>query len=62
VVSGAIHVMALVVPGLQPVFRTDHDWTAMEVAVTVGLSLLPVPAIEIAKLIGLGRPKAPAAA
>ncbi|MDO9017364.1 MAG: cation-translocating P-type ATPase [Deltaproteobacteria bacterium] len=62
VVSGAIHVMALVVPGLQPVFRTDHDWTATEVAVTVGLSLLPVPAIELAKLIGLGRPKAPAAA
>jgi Ca2+-transporting ATPase len=62
VVSGAIHVMALVVPGLQPVFRTDHVWTFTEVAVTVGLSLLPVPAIEIAKLIGLGRPKAPTAA
>jgi hypothetical protein len=44
------------------VFRTDHFWTFTEVAVTVGLSLLPVPAIEIAKLIGLGRPKAPTAA
>ena len=38
---------------VQPVFRTDHVWTFTEVAVTVGLSLLPVPAIEIAKLIGL---------
>jgi Ca2+-transporting ATPase len=56
-VSGAIHLMALAVPGLQPVFRTDHHWTFTEVAVTVGLSLLPVPAIELAKLLKLGAPK-----
>ena len=47
-VSGAIHMMALLVPGLQPVFRTDHTWTLTEVAVTLGLSLLPVPAFELA--------------
>jgi Ca2+-transporting ATPase len=61
-VSGAIHLMALVVPGLQPVFRTDHHWTLTEVAITVGLSLLPVPAIELVKLFKIGAPKAPAAA
>ena len=57
VVSGAIHLMALAVPGLQPVFRTDHHWTVVEVAVTLGLSLLPVPVIELAKLIHRSRAK-----
>jgi Ca2+-transporting ATPase len=61
-VSGAIHLMALAVPGLQPVFRTDHQWTLTEVAVTLGLSLLPVPAVELAKLLKLGAPKAQPAA
>jgi Ca2+-transporting ATPase len=61
-VSGAIHMMALLVPGLQPVFRTDHTWTLTEVAVTLGLSLLPVPAFELAKLFKIGAPKAPVAA
>jgi len=61
-VSGAIHIMALLVPGLQPVFRTDHSWTLTEVAVTLGLSLLPVPAFELAKLLKIGAPKAPVAA
>jgi len=58
VVSGAIHLMALVVPGLQPVFRTDHHWTGMEVLATVGLSLLPIPVIELAKVLKIGAPKA----
>jgi P-type Ca2+ transporter type 2C len=61
VVSGAIHLMALMVPGLQPVFRTDHQWTMTEVAVTVGLSLLPVPAIELVKLLKIGAPTTRAA-
>ncbi len=50
-VSGAIHMIALAVPGLQPVFRTDHHWTVIEVVVTLGLSLLPVPVIEIVKIV-----------
>ncbi len=58
VVSAAIHLMALVVPGLQPVFRTDHHWTGMEILATVGLSLLPVPVIELAKALKIGAPKA----
>jgi Ca2+-transporting ATPase len=61
-VSGAIHMMALAVPGLQPVFRTDHTWTLTEVAVTVGLSLLPVPVLELVKLLKIGAPKRPVAA
>ena len=58
VVSGAIHLLALGIPALRPVFRTDHHWTGMEVLVTAALALLPVPVIELAKLLGLGAPRA----
>ena len=57
-VSGAIHMVSLLVPSLRPVFRTDHAWTTHEVLFTVILALLPVPAVELAKLVrrrGRGR-------
>ncbi len=57
VISGLIHLLSLAVPALLPVFHTDHAWSATEVAVVVGLSLLPVPAVEIAKLLGLTGPR-----
>ena len=54
IVSGCIHMLSIVVPGLQPVFRTDHSWSASEALVVLGLSLLPIPAVEIGKLLGFG--------
>ena len=57
VISGLIHLLSLAVPALLPVFHTDHTWSATEVAVVVALSLLPVPAVEIAKLLGLTGPR-----
>ncbi len=57
VISGLIHLLSLAVPALLPVFHTDHAWSATEIAVVVGLSLLPVPAVEIAKLLGLTGPR-----
>ena len=65
IISGAIHLLSLVVPALQPVFLTDHHWTVTEVLVVTGLSLLPIPAVEIVKAIGIPiapkRPRAPSA-
>jgi Ca2+-transporting ATPase len=59
-VSAAIHLLALLVPGLRPLFQTfaltDHEWTALLV-----LSASIVPAIELLKaaeraLAARGRP------
>ncbi len=50
IASAAIHLVALLVPSLQPVFRTftlsSHDWIVVLV-----LSAIVLPAVEIAKLI-----------
>jgi Ca2+-transporting ATPase len=50
IVSAAIHGISLVVPALQPVFKTNHTWSLAELGIVVGLSLLPVPVIELAKV------------
>jgi Ca2+-transporting ATPase len=50
IVSAAVHLLALVVPPLQPVFKTDHQWTTTEIAWVLGLSVLPIPAVELVKL------------
>jgi Ca2+-transporting ATPase len=57
IVSASIHAVSIAVPALQPVFRTDHAWSFHEVWVVVGLSLLPIPAVELAKLLGVGAPR-----
>jgi P-type Ca2+ transporter type 2C len=50
VVSGGIQLVAMLVPALRPVFRTyemgGSDWMLL-----IGLSLVIVPAVELAKLI-----------
>ena len=50
VVSAAIQLVALLIPALRPVFRTDalsrHDWTMVFIA-----SIAVVPAVEIAKVL-----------
>lgn len=50
VVSAAIQLVALLIPALRPVFRTDalnrHDWTMVFIA-----SIAVVPAVEIAKML-----------
>ena len=56
VVSAAVHLLALIVPPLQPVFRSDHHWTLAEIGWVIGLSVLPIPAVELAKLL-FPRPK-----
>jgi Ca2+-transporting ATPase len=50
-VSGAVHVLALVVPPLMPVFRSNHTWTTAELLWVIGLSALPIPIIELAKVV-----------
>ncbi|MEI8257648.1 MAG: cation-transporting P-type ATPase, partial [Deltaproteobacteria bacterium] len=50
-ISAGVHMLALVVPPLQPVFRSDHVWTFAEVAWVLGLSIIPIPVVEIAKRI-----------
>jgi len=50
-VSAAVHSASLLVPSLQPVFRSNHAWSGAEVGLVVALSLLPVPAVELAKWV-----------
>lgn len=59
IVSGLVHALSIVVPPLQPIFRSDHVWTATEVALVVGLSALPIPVIEVAKVLLGARPAPP---
>lgn len=49
-VSAAIHLVAVLVPGLRPVFRT-YTMSANEWMLLLGLAALIVPAVEIAKVI-----------
>ncbi|AUX45277.1 ATPase [Sorangium cellulosum] len=48
--SAAIHLVALLVPALRPVFRT-YAMSADEWLLLLGLAALIVPAVEIAKLV-----------
>lgn len=48
--SAAIHLVAVVVPGLRPVFRT-FPMTSREWLVLLALSGLIIPAVELAKLV-----------
>ncbi len=50
-ISGAVHVLALVIPPLQPVFRSNHAWSMRELWAVVLLSAIPVPVIELLKLV-----------
>ena len=61
IVSACVHAVSIAVRGLQPVFRTDHVWNNHEIWIVVALSLLPIPAVELAKLLGFGatRPASP---
>ena len=63
-VSGMIHFSAVVIPVLQPVFKT-HAMSGMEWLTMLGLSALIVPVVEIAKVFMRGQtpepPQAPGA-
>jgi Ca2+-transporting ATPase len=61
IVSAAVHLLSLVVPPLQPVFRSDHAWTTPEILWVLGLSVLPIPVVELSKLLlrPVARPPAP---
>jgi Ca2+-transporting ATPase len=48
--SAAIHLVAVLVPGLRPVFRT-FPMTSSEWLVLLALSGLIIPAVEIAKIV-----------
>src|SRR6185503_12479050 len=48
--SAAIHLVAILVPSLRPVFRT-YAMSANEWMVLLALAVLIVPAVELAKLI-----------
>jgi Ca2+-transporting ATPase len=49
-VSAAIHLVAVLVPSLRPVFRT-YAMSGSEWALLLGLAALIVPAVEVAKLV-----------
>jgi P-type Ca2+ transporter type 2C len=49
-VSAAIHLVAVLVPSLRPVFRT-YEMSGSEWALLLGLAALIVPAVEVAKLV-----------
>ncbi len=49
VVSASIHLVAVLVPSLRPVFRT-YEMSGAEWALLLGLAALIVPAVELAKL------------
>ncbi|MDP3277788.1 MAG: cation-translocating P-type ATPase [Deltaproteobacteria bacterium] len=50
IVSASIHMLAIGIPSLQPVFRANHVWTMPEVLLIAGMSILPLPAVEIGKV------------
>jgi Ca2+-transporting ATPase len=54
--SALVHLLALVVPPVQPVFRSDHQWTMIEIAWVLGLSVLPIPVVELSKRLLRLRP------
>ncbi|MCA9619781.1 MAG: HAD-IC family P-type ATPase, partial [Myxococcales bacterium] len=53
-VSAAIHLVAVLVPALQPVFRT-YAVTWQEWILVLGLAALVIPAVEIAKIFNRQR-------
>jgi P-type Ca2+ transporter type 2C len=58
--SAAIHLVALVVEPLHPIFRT-HWLTADQWLVVLGLAILPVPVLEAIKAVGRARTPASSA-
>jgi Ca2+-transporting ATPase len=50
IVSGSVHMVAILVPGLQPVFRANHVWEMREIWLVLAMSLLPLPLIELQKV------------
>jgi Ca2+-transporting ATPase len=50
VLSVAIHLVAVLVPALQPIFRT-YPVSASDWAMVLGLAALVLPAVEVAKLV-----------
>ena len=48
--SAAIHLVAVLVPSLRPVFRT-YEMSGSEWALLLGLAALIIPAVELAKLV-----------
>jgi Ca2+-transporting ATPase len=59
VLSAAVHLVAVLVPSLQPVFKT-FPLDAMQWAVVLGLSALIVPAVELTKAVIRTRERAAA--
>jgi Ca2+-transporting ATPase len=49
-VSGAVHLVTILVPPLYPIFKTDM-MSGVEWAIVLGLSALPIPIFELWKLV-----------
>jgi Ca2+-transporting ATPase len=56
-VSGSIHMLAILIPSLQPVFKSNQMWEPREIALVIAMSLLPLPVIELVKVFLRGRSK-----
>jgi Ca2+-transporting ATPase len=47
--SATVHMAAILVPWLQPVFHADHAWETREVVMVLAMSILPLPLVELFK-------------
>jgi Ca2+-transporting ATPase len=56
-VSAAVHTAALAVPALRPVFHSDHAWSATEGWALALFTVLPIPAVELGKRLGVVGPR-----
>jgi len=50
-VSAAVHLITIFVPALHPIFKT-HWLDSTQWLLVLGLSFLPIPVVEVAKLLG----------
>ncbi|MFO0563480.1 MAG: cation-translocating P-type ATPase [Polyangiales bacterium] len=57
-VSAAVHMVAILVPGLQPVFHANQVWESREVVLVLAMSFLPLPLVELFKAVTRARRKA----
>lgn len=57
IVSASVHMIAILVPALQPVFKANHAWDAPELGLVLAMSFLPLPLVELWKAIVRGRAK-----
>ncbi len=57
IASATVHMVSILVPALQPVFRANHVWEGREIGMVLAMSLLPLPLVEGYKAVVRARKK-----